>query len=70
MKRVIMMIYVRRPINRAEFKARFGAFPEEAFPKAINGLLDRGLIMEEEGELRLTEKGDPWRVNIAWEFFK
>jgi oxygen-independent coproporphyrinogen III oxidase len=69
-RKAIMMIYVHTPIKRAEFKARFGVFPEEAFPKAINKLMDRGLIAEEGGEIRLTEKGDPWRVNIAWDFFK
>jgi len=24
----------------------------------------------ENGKIRLTEKGDPWRFNIAWEFFE
>lgn len=70
MRKAIMMLYVRIPIKRAEFKARFGVFPKDAFPKAISELLHRGLIVEEEGEIRLTEKGDPWRFNIAWEFFK
>jgi hypothetical protein len=24
----------------------------------------------ENGKIKLTEKGDPWRFNIAWEFFE
>jgi coproporphyrinogen III oxidase-like Fe-S oxidoreductase len=69
-KKAIMMLYVRTPVKRADFKAKFGMYPEEAFPKAIKDLLNRGLIAQEGDELRLTEKGDPWRVNIAWDLFK
>jgi oxygen-independent coproporphyrinogen III oxidase len=70
MRKEMMMIYVRVPVNRGNFKAKFGRFPEEVFPKALEELQRKGLIMEENGEIRLTEKGDPWRFNIAWEFFK
>ncbi len=68
--RKTMMIYVRVPVNRERFKAKFGRFPEEAFPKALEELRRKDLIVEENGEIRLSEKGDPWRFNIAWEFFK
>jgi coproporphyrinogen III oxidase-like Fe-S oxidoreductase len=70
MHQAIMMLYVRVPINRVNFKAEFGMFPEEAYPKAFEELRRKGLITEEKGEIRLSEKGDPWRFNIAWEFFK
>ncbi|HTY75097.1 MAG TPA: radical SAM protein [Candidatus Nanoarchaeia archaeon] len=70
MKKAMMLIYVRVPVNRKDFKARFGKFPEDAFPKAIEELRRKGLIVEENGEIKLSEKGDPWRFNIAWEFFK
>jgi oxygen-independent coproporphyrinogen III oxidase len=70
MRKAMMMIYVRTPVDREEFKSQFGKFPEEAFPKAIDKLKNFGLIEEENGKFRLTEKGDPWRFNIAWEFFK
>ncbi len=70
MRKEMMMIYVRVPVNRGNFRAKFGRFPEEVFPKALEELQRKGLIMEENGEIRLTEKGDPWRFNIAWEFFK
>ncbi|NLE06362.1 MAG: hypothetical protein GX638_16375, partial [Crenarchaeota archaeon] len=69
MRKAIMMIYVRVPVNREKFKAKFGIFPEDAFPKAFEELRNKRLITEENGEIRLSEKGDPWRFNIAWEFF-
>jgi len=70
MKKSMMMLYVRVPVNREEFKLKFGVYPEYAFPDAVNNLINKGLIKQENGELKLTEKGDPWRFNIAWEFFK
>jgi oxygen-independent coproporphyrinogen III oxidase len=70
MHQAIMMLYVRVPINRADFNSKFGMFPEEAYPKAFEELRRKELITEQNGEIRLSEKGDPWRFNIAWEFFK
>ena len=70
MRTAMMLIYVRVPVDRGEFKSQFGKFPEEAFPKAIDKLQRIGLIKVEDDKIRLTEKGDPWRFNIAWEFFK
>jgi Mn-dependent DtxR family transcriptional regulator len=32
-------------------------------------LQQKGLIEIRDGKIRLTEKGDPWRFNIAWDFF-
>jgi len=70
MNQAIMMLYVRVPINRENFKAKFGLLPEEAYPKAFEELRRKDLITERDGIVRLSEKGDPWRFNIAWEFFK
>ena len=70
MRKAMMLIYIRIPVDREKFKADFGMFPEEAFPDAINRLQETGLIEIRDGKLQLTEKGDPWRFNIAWEFFK
>ena len=70
MNQAIMMLYVRVPINRVNFKAKFGLFPEEAYPKAFEELRRKNLITEQNGIIGLSEKGDPWRFNIAWEFFK
>jgi oxygen-independent coproporphyrinogen III oxidase len=70
MKKAMMLIYIRVPVEREEFRNQFGKFPEEAFPKAIGTLKQKGLIDDRDGRIALTEKGDPWRFNIAWEFFK
>jgi oxygen-independent coproporphyrinogen-3 oxidase len=70
MREAMMLIYIRIPVDREEFHARFGRFPEEAFPEAIGRLLQKGLIEVSGNRIRLTEKGDPWRFNVAWEFFK
>jgi len=70
MRQEMMMLYVRVSVNRNEFKTKFGKFPDEAFPKAFEELRSKGLISEKYDEIRLSEKGDPWRFNIAWEFFK
>jgi oxygen-independent coproporphyrinogen-3 oxidase len=70
MKKSMMLIYIRVPVKRNDFKNKFGHFPEEAFPKAITTLKHKGLIDDKDGKITMTEKGDPWRFNIAWEFFK
>ena len=70
MRKAMMLIYVRVPVDRQEFKVHFGKFPEEAFPDAITRLKQKGLIQVEDDKISLSEKGDPWRFNIAWEFFK
>ena len=70
MKKAMMLIYIRVPVERDDFRRQFGRFPEEAFPKAIATLKQKGLIEDREGRIALTEKGDPWRFNVAWEFFK
>jgi coproporphyrinogen III oxidase-like Fe-S oxidoreductase len=70
MRKAMMLIYVRVAVDREDFKAQFGMFPEEAFPDALDKLQRNGLIKVENDKIMLTEKGDPWRFNIAWEFFK
>jgi len=70
MRKAIMLIYIRVPVDREKFKTRFGKFPEEAFPDAISKLQKKSLIEIKDDKIQLTEKGDPWRFNIAWEFFK
>lgn len=70
MRKAIMLIYIRNPIDWEEFNAKFGKFPEEAFPDAIKRLQEKQPIEIRDHKIRLTEKGDPWRFNIAWEFFE
>jgi len=70
MRKTMMLIYIRVPVDREKFKAEFGRFPEEVFPHEISKLKEKGLIEVRDGKIQLTEKGDPWRFNISWEFFK
>ena len=69
MKKAMMLIYIRVPLDRHVFYSRFGKLPEDVFPEAIHRLQEKGLIETKDGKIQLTQKGDPWRFNIAWEFF-
>jgi len=68
MGKMMMRLYIRRPVNKKEFKKRFGKLPEEAFEDTIIKLEKKGLIEVDEEEIRLTELGDVWRYNVCWEF--
>ena len=70
MRKAMMLIYIRIPVDRENFRASFGRFTEEVFPNEIKKLKKQGLIKTKDGKIQLTEKGDPWRFNISWEFFK
>jgi oxygen-independent coproporphyrinogen-3 oxidase len=70
MGRMMMRLYIRLPVNKKEFKRRFGKSPEEAFEKIINKLQKKGLIEVDQQEIRLTKLGDVWRYNICWEFWR
>jgi oxygen-independent coproporphyrinogen-3 oxidase len=69
MLRAMMLLYIREPVDREKFKTQFGKLPEEAFPATLQMLHQKGLVQTQDGKIYLTEKGDPWRVNVAWEFF-
>jgi oxygen-independent coproporphyrinogen-3 oxidase len=69
MRKAMMLIYIRVPLDRDVFRSRFGKLPEEVFPDAIHRLQEKGLIKTKDGKIQLTEEGDPWRFNVAWEFF-
>jgi oxygen-independent coproporphyrinogen-3 oxidase len=68
MGKMMMRLYIRLPVNKKEFKRRFGKLPEEAFGTIINKLEKKGLIEVDEQEIRLTKLGDVWRYNVCWEF--
>jgi len=68
MGKMMMRLYIRLPVNKREFKRRFGKLPEEAFEATINKLEKKGLIEVDEQEIRLTKLGDVWRYNVCWEF--
>ena len=68
MGRMMMRLYIRLPVNKAEFRKRFGRFPEEVYKKTLNKLKKSRLIEIDEHEIRLTNLGDVWRYNVCWEF--
>lgn len=67
-KKVMERLYLRLPVNKEEFKEKFGKLPEEVFPEAVKRLKEKGLIEINDKEIRITKLGDIWRINIAWEF--
>ncbi len=68
MRKMMMRLYIRLPVDKQEFRRRFGNLPEEVFTEVINRLRKKGLIEVDSREIRLTKMGDVWRANIAWEF--
>ncbi|KON30352.1 hypothetical protein AC477_05000, partial [miscellaneous Crenarchaeota group-1 archaeon SG8-32-1] len=68
MGKMMMRLYIRLPVNKSEFKDRFGLLPEEAFKSTIEKLQKNRLIEVDSNEIRLTKLGDMWRYNICWEF--
>jgi coproporphyrinogen III oxidase-like Fe-S oxidoreductase len=68
MRKVMTKLYLRLPVDKMEFKGRFGKLPEDVYPEQLKRLREKGLIEIDENEIRLTELGDLWKANIAWEF--
>jgi coproporphyrinogen III oxidase-like Fe-S oxidoreductase len=68
MRKVMTKLYIRLPINKLEFKEKFGKLPEDVYPEQLKRLKEKGLIEINEKEIRLTKLGDLWKANIAWEF--
>jgi oxygen-independent coproporphyrinogen-3 oxidase len=70
MGKMMMRLLIRKPVNKQEFKNRFGKLPEEAFEDTISRLVKKGLIEVDEQEIKLTKLGDVWRINVCWEFWR
>jgi oxygen-independent coproporphyrinogen-3 oxidase len=68
MRRTMTRLYLRLPVDKAEFKQKFGKIPEDAFPLQLQRLKKKGLIEITDEEIRITKLGDIWKGNIAWEF--
>jgi len=68
MRRTMTRLYLRLPVDKIEFKKRFGKIPEDVFPQQLQRLKDKGLIEIDAKEIRITKLGDIWKGNIAWEF--
>lgn len=68
MRKFMTKLYLRLPVNKMEFKEKFGVLPEDVYPEQLSKLIEKGLIQLDEKEIRLTAVGDLWKANIAWEF--
>ena len=68
MRRTMTRLYLRLPVDKKEFKQKFGTTPETVFPKQLQKLKTKGLIEINEKEVKLTKLGEIWKGNIAWEF--
>jgi oxygen-independent coproporphyrinogen-3 oxidase len=64
MGKMMMRLYIRLPVNKEEFRNRFGILPEEAFKDTIQKLEKNQLIEIDDNEIRLTKLGDMWRYNL------
>ena len=67
-RKVMTRLYIRLPVDKLEFKEKFGKLPEDVYPEQLKRLKEKGLIKITDEEIRLTELGDLWKANIAWEF--
>jgi oxygen-independent coproporphyrinogen III oxidase len=68
MRRTMTRLYLRLPVDKIEFKQKFGKIPEEVFSRQLERLKEKGLIEINGKEIRITKLGDIWKGNIAWEF--
>lgn len=58
----------RLAVSKAQFQERFGAPPESFFGAVIDDLIERGLLTDDDDEIRLTELGTVFAYNVAKEF--
>jgi coproporphyrinogen III oxidase-like Fe-S oxidoreductase len=68
MRRTMTRLYLRLPVDKVDFKQRFGKLPEDVFGRQLQRLKEKGLIEIDDKEIRITKLGDIWKGNIAWEF--
>jgi oxygen-independent coproporphyrinogen-3 oxidase len=68
MQKVMTRLYLRLPVDKLEFKERFGKNPEEVFRPQLTRLVEKGLLSIDDREIKITKLGDIWKGNIAWEF--
>jgi len=68
MRKVMTRLYLRLPVDKIEFKKKFGKNPEEVFSSELNRLVEKGLLTIDDKEIKITKLGDIWKGNIAWEF--
>ena len=69
MERFAIMNFFFSSLNRQEFGGRFGADPLAVFPQTFQKLGRHGLVVIDDGEIRLTDLGKKWRECILYEFY-
>ena len=55
MRKVMTKLYLRLPVDKIEFKEKFGKLPEEVYPEQLDRLKEKGLIRINSKEIKLTE---------------
>ncbi|MCW4031512.1 MAG: hypothetical protein NWE80_04015, partial [Candidatus Bathyarchaeota archaeon] len=68
MRRTMTRLYLRLPVDKIEFKQKFGKLPEQVFKQQLQRLKEKGLIEIDDEKIRITKLGEIWKGNIAWEF--
>jgi oxygen-independent coproporphyrinogen-3 oxidase len=68
MRKVMARLYLRLPVDKVEFKQKFGKIPEDVFGPQLKRLVEKGLLTIDAKEIKITKLGDVWKGNIAWEF--
>jgi coproporphyrinogen III oxidase-like Fe-S oxidoreductase len=68
MRKVMTRLWLRIPVDKIDFKQRFGKLPEDVFAPQLQRLKEKGLIQINDKEIKITKLGDIWKGNIAWEF--
>jgi coproporphyrinogen III oxidase-like Fe-S oxidoreductase len=68
MRKVMTRLYLRLPVDKVEFKEKFGKIPEDVFGPQLKRLVEKGLLTIDDKEIKITKLGDIWKGNIAWEF--
>ena len=68
MRKVMTRLYLRLPVDKIEFKEKFGKNPEDVFGPQLNRLVEKDLLTIDDKEIKITKLGDIWKGNIAWEF--
>jgi oxygen-independent coproporphyrinogen-3 oxidase len=68
MRKVMTRLYLRLPVDKIEFKEKFGKTPEDVFGPQLKRLVEKDLLTIDDKEIKITKLGDIWKGNIAWEF--
>ena len=65
-RKVMTRLYLRLPVDKQEFKQKFGKLPENVFGPQLNRLKEKGLIGINDKEIKITKLGDIWKGNMEF----